>query len=160
MHQIALSLAVLWAVWCFFSDIFCVDIYIYLCVINPLSTCFVEKKHSVIPFSSLAQDRTLSSLLTLSSARDFVLCPYHVKVSYPDPRFPSLGIFVPQLDPPSCHFKAEYFKLFIRRHFYHSSMLAFLISSWILPKMFMSFFKLGASAAAHVLKKGLMREGH
>lgn len=137
---------------------FCV--YVSLCSVKLLSTCLLEE-HCVVSFSSLGQDRTLSLLLTLSSAHNFVLCPYHVEVSYPDPCLPSLDTFVPQLDPPFCHFKAKYFKLFIIRHIYYSSVLVFLIFSWILPEMYMSSFKLGASAAVRTVpQKGLMRGGH
>lgn len=129
--------------------------------VNLLSTCLLEEEHCIVPFSCLVQDWTLSLFLTLSSAHNFVLCPYHVEVSYPDPCLPSLDIFVPQLDPLFCHFKAKYFKLFIIRHIYHSSVLVFLISSWTLPRMYTSSFKLGASAAVHTVpKKGLMRVGH
>lgn len=121
----------------------------------------MEEEHCVVPFPCLVQGWTLSLLLTLSSAHKFALCPYHVEVSYPDPCLPLLGIFVPQLDSPFLHFKAKYFKLFIVRHIYHSSVLVFLISSWILPKMCMSSFKLGASATVHTVpKKVLMRGGH
>lgn len=130
---------------------FCV--YVTLCGVKLLSTCLSEEKHCIFAFSCLVQGRALSLLLTLRSAHSFVLCPYRVEVSHSDPCLPSLDIFVPQLYPPFCHFKAKYFKLFAIRHIYHSSVLVFLISSWILPKMCMSSFKLGASAAVHTVPK-------